>query len=109
MGALAEGQMPVRLTREQEAIRVCELLLVAVGRADRAEDHLAAWNQDPGNGYLLARIAFGRQLDRAGVTQQLFDRRFDQRWIVLQQRHLLGMLQESKRAARNQVNRSFMA
>lgn len=69
MNPMPEGQVPIRIVGDVQPIGVGELSLVAIGRPQHSQHHLATWNNDIADRDILARIALGREIHRAAVAQ----------------------------------------
>src|SRR4029450_6779321 len=72
--ALSEGQVAVPLAPPVADLALLELRLVAIRRGQDTVHEGAPRDGDAGDLDLLARVAFGRHLDRAVEAQQLLHR-----------------------------------
>src|SRR5215216_7287262 len=107
--APSEGEVPVRIAGEVEGIGVFEMPLVVVSRTEHCQDQLAARYRRVPDLRVLTCVALGRHLHRAGVAQELLDRRLYERRVVPEPLRLLWMLEEGERAAGDQVDGCFVS
>src|SRR5919112_1547273 len=91
-----ESEVPVRIAGEVEDVRVLEMPLVTVGRAEHRQDQFSARYPPAPDLRVLARVALGGHLHRAGVTQEFLDRRLGEGRVTPEPLRLLWMLQESE-------------
>src|SRR5918998_3586694 len=104
-----EGEVPVRIAGQVQDVRVLEMLLVTVGRAEHRQNQSAAWYPRVTYLRVLTCVALGRHLHGAGVAQEFLDCRLGERRVKPEPRRLLWMLQESERGAGDQVDGGFVA
>ena len=101
--------MPVWIARQVEDVGAIEFPLVVVGRAEYRQDQLAARDRRPCDLHVLACVAFGRQLYRAGLAQELLDRRLGERRVAAEGLCLFVVLEEGERSAGDQVHSGLVA
>jgi hypothetical protein len=74
----------VVLAGEIECFGALKLAFVAIGRAQRGDNHLALGNRYARDADFLARKALGGCFKRPVVAEQFFDGGFDEPWIAPQ-------------------------
>ena len=109
MHSQPKRDVAVRLPCKIEIVRARELLFVTVGRCEQRKDRFAAPDRDAGDGHILARIPFAREVHWRFITQQLLDRRLEQLRIVSKSFHLGRMLEQSEHSIANQVDGRLMS
>src|SRR5215472_10732069 len=105
--AEAERHVAIVGAGEVEPVGIGEMAGVPVGRADGGNDHASAWDLAAAD----LNVSIGdpcRPLDRAVVSQKLLDGGRDERRIVLELCHLVGMLEQGQRAIADQVHRGLV-
>src|SRR5262249_15172505 len=105
---IAEGEMPVVLALDVQAIRLRKTLRIAVRGSHHGNDGLALANQLAAQLHIV-RCEAGGLLAGALVTEKLFHGRGHQRCISAQLRQLFGIAQQRDDSIADQVGSGLLA
>src|SRR5262245_65984973 len=110
MDALAKCEVRIRRASEIQQLRLCELDFVMICRSDHAQHQRSGWDSPATRIHRLQCVALRRELDRAGVAEQLFDGSpvCQQRGLRAQTLELLGVLQQGERPVTNEIDGSLV-
>src|ERR1700729_2552059 len=109
MNPMTEPEMPARVTRYIEALRIIKPTRVPVSRRDRNRDTLTCTNYSAIDLDILARDPRERRPNQREIAHELINRPLHQRRIILQGVQLVRMTKQREHAVRDHPDHCVMA
>ncbi len=108
MTAEAEGQMPIRLASDVEAVRIGKRGRVAVRRCQEDVHETSAWDANARHDDILARVPLGRHLDRAAEPEHLFHGAAHRGRILPESLQFGGVFEQCQHPVADEIDRRFV-